>query len=336
MPRKRKSRAGVLVFGDINVDIHSRLNAFQGLGTDYLVPALKLNCGGVGANTALALGRWGVPVRVLGAVGRDPLGEFLLGRLRQEGVEISLVQQVEGALTGLMFTVISRKGERTFFGSRGANAEVRTPGGRRTWLSAVGAVHLMGYNFLSPSATATARQLLRQARRLGLSVSLDVGMAPARQAGRTILQVARRADILFLSRDEARALTGRRNPRQALQALEELGAPQVILKLGPRGCLFREQDRLRNVPAFPVTVTDTTGCGDAFTAAFLYAHLSGWPNEEAALLANAAGATAATVVGAGEQLPGPAQVLRLLSRRLAPPWEEVRRCVLQRLKKEQR
>lgn len=333
----RPSRAAVVVFGDINVDVLAPVDAFAGLGGDYWASALELHCGGVGANAALALARWRVPVHLLGAVGPDPLGRFVLGQLRRGGVGTALVQETPKALTGLMFTVVSAGGERTFFGSRGANAKVQPAHSHAAALPAVKGVHLVGYCFLSRSSARAARQLLAEARRQGAAVSFDVGMGPARTIPRTILQVAAGADILFVSRAEARLLTGQRDAGKALAALERLGPRQVVVTLGKRGCLFRENESLVTVPGFPARVVDTTGCGDAFVAAFWYARLQGWSLAETMLLANAAGAAAAGVVGAGEQLPGPRQVLRVLARsRLAPRWEPVRRQVAQRLKKQWR
>src|SRR2546425_11791193 len=75
---------GVLVVGDINVDILARIEAFPAAGEDCLVPELELHCGGVGANTAMALAHWGVPVRLCGTTGRDSFGELALGFLRRE------------------------------------------------------------------------------------------------------------------------------------------------------------------------------------------------------------------------------------------------------------
>jgi len=323
-----------LILGDINVDILCPVGDFAGLGHDYLIPALELHPGGVAANTALALARWGMPVRLLGAVGRDRLGDFMLERLRRNGVEVRLVQR-HSALTGLMMTVVTRSGQRTFFGSRGANSYVRPPAQPRSWLRGVGALHLMGYNFLSRSTGTTARRLLREARRQRIPVSFDIGMGAARQVPQTILRALPRVDILMLSQDEARLVTGIRNPRQALQALEARGTKQVLLKLGARGCLFRQEGKLKTAPGFRVAAVDTTGCGDAFTAAFLWARRRGWPVEEAVLLANAAGAVAATVVGAGELAPRPERILELARRsRLASAWEAVRRSLVRRLQKE--
>lgn len=328
-------RPTVLILGDINVDVFVPVDKFAGLGHDYLVPRLDIHPGGVAVNTALALRRWGARVRLLGAVGRDALGEFMLRELHRRGVDTRLVQKRKGALTGLMCTVVNERGERTFFGSRGANADVRSPEGAGQWLRGVEALHLMGYNFLSRVTAKTAKRVLGEARRRGLPVSFDVGMGPARQAARTILPVLGQVDILFLSRDEARLLTRQRRTAEALKTLERLGTRQVVLKLGKGGCLLRANGVLTTAPGFRVAPIDTTGCGDAFAAAFLTAQWKGWPVEEAALAANATGAAAATIVGAGEQLPGPAAAAQLLRRHHLPRgWEAVRRRVVGRLRNE--
>ncbi len=106
---------------------------------------------------------------------------------------------------------------------------------------------------------------------------------------------------------------------------------------GQQGQDLLRAGHLRQAPPFPVAAADTTGAGDAFTALFLRARLLGWPNPEAAVLANAACAAAASVVGAGAQMPGPEQVLPLLAGcHLTDEWEPVRARVSERLSQELR
>ncbi len=334
MTAEKRRRPAVVVLGDINIDILARIETFPNPGEDCLAPALELHCGGVGANTALALAKWGLPVRLLGCIGRDGFGELALRFLRGEQVDVSRVQRTDRAMTGLMFIAVGADGQRTIFGSRGANAEV-TPKEELEHLEGAQAAHLVGYNFLSPSAGEAAEKVLQKARQGGRLVSLDVGMAPSRQIPQKILQVAGKVDILFVGLSEATALTGKPDQFDAFGALRAHGAREVVMKLGDQGCLFQENDLLRQVPPFLVTVADTTGAGDAFAAAFLWARLRGWPRAESALLANAAGAAAACVVGAGEAMPAPQQILRQLrASRLSTEWDRMRVGLLERLSTE--
>jgi 2-dehydro-3-deoxygluconokinase len=160
-----------------------------------------------------------------------------------------------------------------------------------------------------------------------------VGREPSKAIPRKILQMARSVDILLVSLDEAAALTGTREPFRAFAGLRESGARDVVLKVGRRGCLISENGKPMLIPSFSVRSVDSTGAGDAFIAAFLQAQLRGWPTIEGAIAANAAGALATTVVGAGQNLPGQREVAALLSaQRLRGKWDEVRQRVLARLR----
>ncbi len=334
--RARKSRRpSVFVLGDITIDILARIEAFAGLGQDCLSSGLELHCGGVGANTAIALAKWSPRVRLLGRIGRDCFGDLALRFLRAEQVDISRVQRDKHAMTGLMFIVVRADGQRTIFGSRGANARFTAPARGKRSLGQIHGAHLVGYSFLSASAGEAAEQLLEETRRRGGWVSLDVGMAPSRQIPEKILQVVEKVDILFANLDEAIALTGKHDQVEAFGALQATGVREVLMKLGSQGCLFSEEGGLREAPSFSVAAIDTTGAGDAFVAAFLWARLHDWPRPDAALLANAAGAAAASVVGAGEAMPSPLQIADLLrASRLDDRWDLVRVSALVRLRRE--
>lgn len=324
---------GLLVVGDINVDLLARLENFTGLGGDNLFPNFEQHCGGVGANCALALAKWGATVRLLGCVGRDWFGEYALRFLRTGGVDVTFVQQTDRAMTGLMFIPITAGGQRTIFGSRGANTELVLAEKWNGCLQEIAGLHLVGYDFLCESVSAVGWRLIDEARKRGVWIALDVGMAPSQQIPDAIMSVAEKTDIMFVGQEEARSLTGRRDAGDALVALTQSGAREVIVKLGDKGCLIADRGVKCEVPTFPVSAIDTTGSGDAFAAAFLRARLWGWPMRDAALLANASGAAAAAILGAGEAMPGPPEVSRLLeSHRLVEAWEPVRDRVLQRLR----
>ncbi len=327
--------AGVLVFGDINVDVLARLGRDLCPGDDNLVPELHHHCGGVGANAAIAFARWGLPVRLLGCVGRDWFGEFALRCLKQESVDVSYLQQTDRALTGLIFIPISPDGQRTIIGSRGANQEILHGDDSWSCLDGVEALFLVGYDFLNAASRRVAEGLMQEAVRRGLRIALDVGVAPSQQIPHVILEVTRKVNFLFVSLGEAMALTGKSAKEEVLAALEECGAGEMIVKLGAGGSLIREPRGWCTVPPFAVSAVDTTGAGDAFAAAYLRARLRGWPANEAALLSNAAGAAAASVLGAGENMPGPEAVLRLLNGKLlSGEMEQVRQRVVRNLQQE--
>jgi len=323
----------ILVVGDINVDITAPLTAPPAEGEDCLSQKLSFQCGGVGLNAAMALARSGCPVRLVSCVGKDWFADFVLGRAAREGIEVSYVQRSPSVMTGLMFITISPNGQRTFFGSRGACAELRATERLHSWLDGVTVLEIAGYAFLTPSSSQCAGQLISKAKARGIWVAVDVGTGPSREIPEKLMQVAREVDTVFANATEAEALTGQPSAERAFAALEQAGAREVILKLGGEGCLVRDNGKLCGVPPFRVEVVDTTGAGDAFTAGFLAARQWGWSLRECALFANACGAAATTAMGAGERLPGITVIEELLeSGRLTLDWDGVRRELIRCLR----
>ncbi len=326
------AKQSVLVLGDIIVDVIGRVKAWPEPGDDCLAPRLEMHCGGVAANCAFAFAGWGVRPRLLGCVGRDNFGAYLLRRLRAAGVDVRWVQRTSKAMTGLLYVNVTPDGQRTFFGSRAANSLVRQVARGSTFYRGAAGAHLVGYNFLDPATEEAARQLIRIVRARGGWIALDVGASPSQQIPRKILQLCKDVDILFVNRDEAAALTGTRDARKALRRLQRRGPRHVVMKLGKRGCMLVETGNVVEVPACDVRAVDSTGAGDAFVAAFLQGRMRGWSLAESAVAANAAGALAASVVGAGVNLPGRREVAKLLRQeRFKGKWEAIRQRVLERL-----
>jgi ribokinase len=337
MGNKANNKSSILVLGDINVDVMGRVKAWPEPGDDCLAAKLEMHCGGVGANCALGLARWGVSTRLVGCVGQDLFGDHVLKALEDGGVDVRWVQRTTAALTGMLYINITPDGERTFFGSRGANGLFRQP---RHWAALnrrVSAAHLAGHSFLNSASEKAAKQLINAVHACGGWVSLDIGMEPSKAIPQKILQMSRRVDTLLLSSDEAVALTAARDPYEAFARLQKAGAREVVLKFGRRGCLVCKNDTLTLVPSFAVRTVDSTGAGDAFVAAFLQARLRGWSTLEGALAANAAGALAATVVGAGDNLPNVRDIGAFLRvQRLEAKWDAVRLRVLTYLPRNQK
>src|SRR6202167_1500198 len=161
MRRKTIPQPSIIVLGDINVDIMGRVQAWPQPGEDCLARELQIGCGGVGANCAFGLARWGAAPRLVGCVGRDIFSEYVLRILRASNVDTRWVQRTTAAVTGVFYINVTPDGERTFFGGRGANALLQLP--RRTAAAltlGASAVHLAGHSFLDRGPTHTAMQLL--------------------------------------------------------------------------------------------------------------------------------------------------------------------------------
>src|SRR5689334_3089698 len=287
MRRKKDSAASLLVFGDLNVDVIGRVDAWPVPGGEALCPRLELHCGGVGANCALAIAPWGINVRLLGCVGEDRFGDILLNTLRKTGVDIGSVERSSRSLTGLLYINVTPDGQRTFFGSRGANQFMDPTQVPDSLLLSTTAAHLFGYSLLNAGPEKMARRILRRFRSQGKWVSLDVGMEPCNRVPQKILRLLPQVDLLFVSGEEAAVLTGQGNARKSFLEFQRAGAKEIVMKLGKRGCLVSHGGILHEIPSFAVRVVDSTGAGDAFAAALLQARLRVWSALDAALPADA-------------------------------------------------
>ena len=304
------ARGAMLVVGDINVDVMARLGAVLEPGGDNIAPQpLELQLGGVAANTAVALAKWDVAARLAGCVGRDAFGEFALAALARQGLDTGAVARANVA-TGVFIIPVEPDGRRTIIGARGAN-KLPPAKAAAECIDGVSGVHLAGYTLLNVATAKWLRELAQAAGERGLRVSLDAGLEPSRAAREAVLELAAQIDTLFVAQEEAEALT-RQAGEAAHAAIAQCGARTVVLKQGAAGCQFTSSGRWWKIAPLEVDAVDTTGAGDAFAAGYWIARLCGWETGDAVSLANACGATATTVLGAGEVMPGPSEVMRVL------------------------
>ncbi len=324
----------VLVVGDITVDISAPLPKPPVAGEDCLSPQLSMHCGGVGLNAAFALVRLGVPTRLVSCIGQDVFGDYVLGRATAAGIDTRYVQRTDLAMTGVFTIAVSPDGQRTFIGSRAANELLRPTPDLTHAIDDIDFVQIAGYVFLAQSSSQLADEIIAAAGKRHLPVLLDLGLAPSRERHDKLSRVFPLVDIVVANVAEAEALTGISEPDSAFAELERLGAREVVLKTGSDGCLIRHNNGVMQVPGLEVDVVDTTGSGDAFNAGLIAGRRCGWSAAQCALLANACGAAAATIVGAGEELPTIAEIDKILSgARLSGEWDVARDEITRELKK---
>jgi argininosuccinate lyase len=297
-------KGGVLCSGSIVCDTLVCPAADAPWGTTTVVETIEPHPGGNGANTALALAWLGTPVRLLGTVGSDESGRYLLAALRHAGVDTGAVHVAEGA-TAATIALVNSSGERRFYHRMGVAADAfAAPVEFTPALTAGMALYHLSSPFILPHLRGQLADTLARARAAGLRTSFDTNWD---SLGRWMTDVGPclpHLDMVFLNEDEARMITGHTDPRAAAGVLLAGGARMAILKLGARGCAVYTGGREILSPAFEVNVRDTTGAGDCFAGGFLSALLDGAEPEDAARFANAAGALSVQHLGASAGLAG--------------------------------
>ena len=288
---------GVLVSGSIVYDtlVHPAQDADW--GTTTLVDTIESHAGGNGSNTSLALAKVGTPVRLVGSVGNDDQGRFVLDTLCRSGVDTRFVQ-VGNAATAATVALVKRGGDRKFFHCMGVGGRAfAEPIDFTPELTAGMAHYHLASLFILPRFRAHAAETLARARATGLATSLDTNWDPQGRWLEDVRPCLPYLDIIFMNEDEARMATGCATPSSAAACLLAGGARMAVIKLGPRGCAVFTPGVEVTSPAFDVDAKDTTGAGDCFVGGFLAALLRGAGLPEAARFANAVGALSVQHVG---------------------------------------
>jgi sugar/nucleoside kinase (ribokinase family) len=285
----------VVCVGIMVADVVARqVDRLPPTGSLERIDEIALHTGGCAINTATALTRLGASAAVVGKVGRDPLGRFLVEALDERGIARAGVLTDETTPTSATVALVSADGERTFLHVAGANARLHAEELDRAYVFSGRCLHVAGALVLDALDGEPCAALLAKARRHGMMTSIDT-VWDATGRWERILPSLAHADVFMPSLGEATAISGEPDPAAAAAWLQQAGARHVVVKLGADGCYAAGAG---HVPPVAVTAVDSTGAGDAFAAGLLYGLLAGWPVERAARLANAAGALATTAVGA--------------------------------------
>ncbi len=303
LPRRRAPITGshgagapprVVLVGDLVLDVVLAPDLELKRGTD-VTGRVVLRQGGSASNAARWLGRLGMHPTLVCAVGRDPTGRALVADVAGAGVQVRAVR-VSGAPTGRIGVLVELGGERSFVTQRGAALRLRPEDLRAEWFAGAAAVHLPAYSLLDLPLGLAGMAAAKLGRDAGALVSVDLSssaplLANGRRAAIRLIEDAA-PDLLFATRDEARALLGPKREERLLEL-----APAAVVKRGRKGAtvLLRSgDDHIRlEVATTPVKAEDTTGAGDAFDAGFL----AGWLDARRKGLAEAAALQRGAVLG---------------------------------------
>ncbi len=259
-----------------------------------LVEEIKVTAAGSAGGMAINLAKLGAEVRSAGAVGTDAAGDMLLSLLEAGGVDTALLARRADVQTSASVLPIRPNGDRPAFHVVGANATYGP--GNVDWdrMDGVTHLHLGGPEFMGGEAAA---EILGAACERGIFTSADI-LAPGDMGVfEWIAAALPHLDAFFPNDEQVLGFTGESDLEAGCRALVERGVGCVAATCGADGALVVTSQVSERVPAFPVEVVDTTGCGDAFAAGFLRGRSLGRDEREAAVLGCATAAQVATGLG---------------------------------------
>jgi sugar/nucleoside kinase (ribokinase family) len=267
-------------------------------GELVLTPRTHLSIGGCAANVAVDLVRLGRAAAVVGRVGEDAFGRFVIEALSTAGVNVRHIASLPGEATSTSMIINVQGEDRRFIHAPGANARLDGDEISSDLLQQTRAVYVGGYGLTDRPAPEQIAALFRAARELGVKTVLDVVVPQGKNCWPHLEPVLPWTDVFLPNEDEARAITQHADTLTQAAAFRQAGAQTVVVTCGNRGSVIASPDGLYRAAAFPVEFVDGTGSGDAFAAGYIHALLEGRHVSECVRAGSALGASCVRATGA--------------------------------------
>ncbi|WP_419907436.1 ribokinase [Hoeflea sp.] len=300
----------ITVLGSINMDLIATVQRLPAPGETVAGKDFATAAGGKGANQALAAGRAGSAVRMVGAVGNDQFAAPSLELLVEAGIDIEAIRKVDGA-TGTALILVESSGENAIAVIPGANGHIDETSAMDTAGLMSPGDHLLLQLEIPAAAIRTA---LQAARERGATSVLNI--APLTDEA---VELAANADIVIANETEFERLAGVSSmaPEERENALMDLhgqSGQTIIVTLGAEGVIAARDSALLRAESLPIEPVDTVGAGDTFCG-YLAAGLDRGELFDAALRqAAVAGRLACLKPGAQPAIPHRADVEAAISR----------------------
>ena len=285
--------------------------------------------GGCPTNISVGVQRLGLQAALLTAVGEDPVGEFLLKFLENEGVETQFIPHKSGYRTSAVVLGIEPPDRfpLIYYRDNCADIELTIDDILAAPIAESRAVLISGTGLSKEPSRSATLYAAEQAQALGKHVFLDLDFRAdqwhdPRAFGVVMRSALRYIDIAIGTEEEIKAATLTSlsqltiehsqisNPTiegdmaLAVETLLSVGPEALIVKRGIEGAeVHLTNGEIIHAKPFPVEVYNTLGAGDAFASGFIYGHLRGWSWERSARLGNATGAIVVTRHGCANFMP---------------------------------
>ena len=278
----------------------------------YRAESCALHAGGEAVNESVAAAKLGMRPGILCFLGKDTAGDLIENTLKGYGVYTGLIVREENNPTPVTTMFVKEDGSRQSI----TNSSHRYNFHPERYLDRIGQTRsiILGSLFRAPfNDPAIVHAVLRYAKEQGILAVADTKLP---NYGKLSLDDLKDSlpmiDCITPNEDEAKYYTKKDDPSEMAKVLLEYGVRSVIIKLGAKGCYYRDHSNEVRLSALNIEAVDATGAGDNFVAGFVSELLRGKKPDEALRFANACGAVCTTKAGACTALQNREQVMELL------------------------
>ena len=292
----------VLCIGHTAYDITVLTDGYPKENVKYRVEK-RIECGGGPAsNAAYLLGKWGIKTYIASVVGNDIYGKRIKKEFTDVGVDTTYLELSNKYKTTSSFIIVNKKNaSRTVFTYR--NPQMR--------------INDMDIN-INPDYILVDAQELELSLKMIKKYPKAITILDAGRAKYANIKLGKIVDYLVTSRNFAEDFTGMKidiNDNNSLNnvynSLEKDFKGHIVITLEELGCLYKEDGIVKLMPGYKVIAKDTTGAGDIFHGAFVYALINKYNYADVMRISNIAGALSVREIGGRYSVPDLKEVLRI-------------------------
>ena len=296
----------LLALGRISVDLYALET-----GASFLEPQTFVkSIGGSPSNVAVAAARLGLRSAIVTAVGADPLGEYVIAKLGELGVQTQYVTIRDHGRTPVVMVALEDPAEPNITFLRDRDAPDTTIHGDAVDGDVVTACRVLWTSGATLAAGATATTAMRWLELRGRRphTVLDLDFRPSlwpdpSAAHAAAARAIALSTVVIGNRAECAMALGTADPQQAADALLAQGVTTAVVKMGAEGVLVATADERLVIEPVPVSARCGSGAGDAFGGAFAAGLVHGWSLARAGWLANASGALVTSRLTCADAMP---------------------------------
>ncbi|RNC95287.1 MAG: kinase [Oricola sp.] len=268
-------------------------------GGTYFIDEFTIAVSGAAGSAAIVAAKHGLSVQAVGGVGEDLMGDWVLRRLADFDIDTANMQRCPDHTTSSSVVTTRPDGARPALHKRGATAGFFVSDDQIDRVLDTAILHVGGVGLMDRMDKGRTADVLAEAKKRGCRTTLDV-FASTPDDLPLVRPLLAHTDFFMPSEEEAMALSGLTDFEEIARFLLDQGTGAVILTLGDKGAMYRDQQGNKiDLPAFSIDVVCTCGCGDCFNAGFATGLHLGLPMEDCLRMGQAA--SAQNAMGLGSQ-----------------------------------
>lgn len=227
--------------------------------------------GGGANNTAMGFARLGLKTGIFSKIGQDGTGQLVLGTLKKDKVDTSLVEIDKDLHTALSFIIVGRYNERTAFPYAGASGNMEVSKTEEKNLVKTKWFYITSLRRKSQRILPKLAKIIKKYK---IKLAFNPGSTELGKGLFYLKDILKNTEVLLLNKEEASELVPSKKQAKndifcLLSALKKFGPKVVVITDGGNGAWARKDEMVYHIPAYRGKIVEKTGAGDAFGTGFI-------------------------------------------------------------------